>query len=340
MKKACFLLMAVWLSFAFLALGLPKVQAASIKLTYSNFFPPSHIQSQLVDSWCREVETRTKGSVTVTHYPGQKLTKAAECYEGVVKGRSDLGLSVLSYTPGNRFPVMGTVDLPLGYTSGKVATAVANEVYRKFRPKELSDTKVMYLHAHGPGLINTRGKAVRKMEDMKKLKFRTTGPAAEVVKALGAIPVSAPMPECYQMIRSGKADGSMHPVESHKGWKLAEVENYLTAAYSVSYTVTFFVIMNKEKWDALPQNIKVILEEINNEWLLQHGEAWDTSDMEGMQFFLSKGGQLIGLESSEAARWKMAIDPIIQDYARSLEEKGLKGQDIVNFTISTLNSMQ
>ena len=175
---------------------------------------------------------------------------------------------------------------------------------------------------------------------MKKLKFRTTGAAAQVVKALGGIPVSAPMPECYQLIKSGKADGSTHPLESHKGWKLAEVENYLTAAYSISYTITFFVVMNKDKWDALPQDIKVILEEINNEWLLQHGEAWDTSDTEGLQFFLAQGGQLIGLESSEAARWKMAIAPIIEDYAKSLDEKGLKGQEIVNFTISTLNSMQ
>jgi TRAP-type C4-dicarboxylate transport system substrate-binding protein len=98
--------------------------------------------------------------------------------------------------------------------------------------------------------------------------------------------------------------------------------------------------MNKDKWDALPQDIKVIFEEINNEWLLQHGEAWDTSDMEGMQFFLAHGGQLIGLESSEAERWKTAITPIIDGYAKSLDEKGLKGREIVDFTISTLNSMQ
>jgi hypothetical protein len=59
-----------------------------------------------------------------------------------------------------------------------------------------------------------------------------------------------------------------------------------------------------------------------------------------MQFFLAHGGQLIGLESSEAARWKMAIAPIMEGYAKSLDEKGLKGQEIVDFTISTLNSMQ
>jgi TRAP-type C4-dicarboxylate transport system substrate-binding protein len=175
---------------------------------------------------------------------------------------------------------------------------------------------------------------------MKGLRFRTTGAAALIVKAMGGIPVPVPMPECYELIKSGKANGSTHPAESHKGWKLAEVENYVTAAYCISYTTTFFVIMNKDKWNALPQDIKVIIEQINNEWLLQHGEAWDTSDMEGLQFFLAQGGQLIGLESSEAARWKMAIAPIIEDYAKSLDEKGLKGQEIVNFTISTLNSMQ
>jgi TRAP-type C4-dicarboxylate transport system substrate-binding protein len=339
MRKAYFVLMAVCIGLPLYGWVTLEAQAASIKLTYSNFFPANHIQSQLVDSWCKEVQTRTKGRVSVKHYPNQTLTKAAECYEGVVKGRSDLGFSVLSYTP-DRFPVMATVDLPLGYTSGKVATAVANEVYRKFRPKELSDTKVMYLHAHGPALINTRGKAVSKLEDMKKLKLRTTGAATQVVKTLGGIPVSAPMPECYQLIKSGKVDGSTHPVEAYKGWKLAEVENYLAATYSIAYTLSFFVVMNKDKWDALPQDIKVIIEEINNEWLLQHGEAWDTSDVEGMQFFLAHGGRVIGLESSEAARWKMAIAPVIEDHVKSLNEKGLKGQEIVDFTISTINNMQ
>jgi len=339
MKKACSALMVVLMALAFVGWVTVKAQAASIKLTYSNFFPAAHIQSQLVDSWCREVETRTKGRVNIKHYPGQTLTKAGECYEGVVKGRSDLGLSVLSYTQ-DRFPVMGTVDLPLGYTSGKVATAVANEVYRRFSPKELSDSKVMYLHAHGPALVNTRGKPVRRLEDMKGLRFRTTGAAALIVKAMGGIPVSIPMPECYQLIQSGKANGSTHPAESHKGWKLAEVENYVTASYCISYTATFFVIMNKDKWNALPQDIKGIIEQINNDWLLQHGEAWDSIDAEGMRYFLDNGGQIIGLERTEATRWKMAVAPIIDDYAKILNEKGLNGQEVVDFTIKTLNSMQ
>jgi len=339
-KKVCFVLMAVCIGSAFVAPVAVRAQAGPIQLTYSNFFPSVHVQSRLVDSWCKEVETRTKGRVKIKHYPGQTLTKSDECYEGVVKGRSDLGFSVLAFTQA-RFPVMATVDLPLGYASGKVATAVANEVFRHFKPKELSDTEMMYLHALGATILATKGKAVKKLEDIKGLKIRTAGITISlVIKALGGIPISLPMPEYYQMIKSGKANGSTHPFEAFKGWKLADVEDYATAAYSVSSAITFFVVMNKDKWKALPEDIKTIIREINEEWIPQHGEAWDTIDAEGVRYFLENGGRIIGLDRSEAARWKMAVAPIIEDYVKTLNEKGLNGQEIVDFTIRTLNSMQ
>ena len=59
--------------------------AKTVKLTYSNFFPPTHIQSKLAESWCREVEKRTNGRVKVEYYPGGTLTKAPQCYDGVVE---------------------------------------------------------------------------------------------------------------------------------------------------------------------------------------------------------------------------------------------------------------
>jgi TRAP-type C4-dicarboxylate transport system substrate-binding protein len=339
-KKACLVVMAVCIWFAIAPLGISNAQTGpTIRLTYSNFFPAAHIQSKLVDSWCKEVNAKTNGRVIVEHYPGQQLTKATECYEGVVQGKSDLGFSMCAYTA-ERFPVMGAVDLPLGYSSGKVATAVANEVYRKFKPKELSDTKVMYLHAHGPGFINTRVKAVKRLEDMKGLRLRAHGASARVVEALGGIAVSRPMPEAYDMIKKGVVFGAVHPFEAHDGWKMAEVDDYVTVCYSIAYTSTFFVVMNKDKWNSLPKDIQLIIEEINNEWVAQHGEAWDTSDEVGMRVFLDQGNMIIGLDKQEAARWKRAIAPVIDDYVEYLNKKGFNGKEIVDFTINTLNSTQ
>jgi TRAP-type C4-dicarboxylate transport system substrate-binding protein len=340
MKKQIFtvlLIICVGLTFGFMSPA--TAEAASVKLTYSNFFPPGHIQSKLAESWCQEVEKRTNGQVTVEYFPGQTLTKARQVYDGVVEGISDVGFSVLAYTRG-RFPVMAAVDLPLGYTSGTVATKVINAVYKKFMPEELMDTQVMYLHAHGPGLIHTKSKPVRKMEDMQGLKFRGHGTSAAVVKALGGTPVPKPMPETYQMLQKGVVDGAVYPFEANKGWKLGEVTRFATADFSAAYTTSFFVVMNKDKWNAISADNQKIIEQINMEWADKHGEAWDTSDAKGIVFFLNQGGQIIGLDGKEAERWKKAVAPIISDYAADMTKKGFNGTEIVEFTIETLNSLQ
>ena len=134
--------------FAALVLGsvAPAPSAAEMTLTYSNFFPPTHVQSQLAESWCKEVEKRTEGRIKVQYFAGQTLTKAKQTYDSVVDGIADVGLSVLAYTQG-RFPVMSAIDLPFGYPSGVVATAVANDLYNELKPKEFEDTQVMYFRS-------------------------------------------------------------------------------------------------------------------------------------------------------------------------------------------------
>ena len=41
-----------------------------INLTYSIFFPPTHVQCKLADEWAAEVANRTGDRVKVTVYPG------------------------------------------------------------------------------------------------------------------------------------------------------------------------------------------------------------------------------------------------------------------------------
>lgn len=336
-KRLSWLVPVLFPVWSIMVSGPTTARASEIKLTYSNFFPPTHVQSSLAEAWCREVEKRTNGRVRVEYYAGQTLTQAKQCYDGVVTGMSDIGLSVLAYTRG-RFPVMSTIDLPLGYPSGKVATAVINKVYRELKPKELSDTEIMYLHAHGPGLLHTKGKPVRKLEDLKGLKIRGHGTSALVIKALGGTPVPKPMPETYQMLQKGVVDGAVYPLEANKGWKLGEVTDCLTAAFSAAYTTAFFVAMNKDKWEALPEDIREVIRQINEAWVVKHGDAWDESDMEGLRYFLNQGGQVIGLDREESARWKQAVAPIIDEHVETLGKKGLDGRKIVDLTLKALTA--
>jgi TRAP-type C4-dicarboxylate transport system substrate-binding protein len=330
--KSRFVVLAVMFSLGvFCVMGCLSVSSAQkpIKLTYSCFFPATHIQSKLADAWGKEIEKRTKGKVVIEYYPGQTLTKADQCYDGVVNGISDIGFSVLGYTRG-RFPLMEVVDLPLGYKSGMQATKVVNAVYDHFKGKVLTDTQVMYLHAHGPGFVNTRGTAVRKLEDMKGLKIRAHGTSAKVVKALGGTPVGMPMPETYSALQKGVVDGAMYPLEANKGWKLADVIDFVTEDFAAAYTTSFFVVMNKDKWKALPADVQKIILEINKEWIPKHGAAWDQSDKEGLEFLLEKKKQVIKLDDKEMARWGAAVKPVLVDYVTEMKKKNLPGQEAVD----------
>lgn len=328
MKRNAWVLITVFcLEVALISLGAHQAEAGPIKLTYSNFFPPFHVQSQLAESWCNEVEKRTSGRVVVEYFPKGTLTKANQNYDGVVTGLSDIGMSCFAYTRG-RFPVIEALDLPLGYPSGKAATAVANEFVRKFNPKEIQDTQVMYVHAHGPGIIHTvKNHPVKTLEDLKGLKLRGTGTSALFLQALGGTPVGRPMPECYQMLQKGVVDGASYPFEANKGWRLGEVTKYATAAFSAAYTTTFFVVMNKDKWQSLPADVRDIIGKINAEWAVKHGEAWDTSDMVGIQFFLNQGGTIFGLDSREAAGWAKAVAPVAEKYVAGMKKKGFNNPD-------------
>jgi TRAP-type C4-dicarboxylate transport system substrate-binding protein len=319
--------MGMVLVFASVA-ALPSALAETT-LNYSSFFPPTHIQSQLAESWCKEVEKRTEGRVKVQYFAGQTLTKAKQTYDSILDGIADVGTSALAYTKG-RFPVMSAIDLPFGYPSGVAATAAANDLYMKLKPVEFDDTQVMYFNAHGPGFIHTRDTAVRSLEDLKGLKIRSTGMSANVVKALGATPVPMPMPDSYQALQKGVVDGSAYPVEANKGWKLGEVVKYVTYAYPAAYTTCFFVVMNKDKWRSLDPKDQKIIGEINREWAVKHGEAWDTSDKDGEGFFLSRdGNEIISVDDGEAAKWGEAVAHLIDEYAKELDGKGVDGTTVV-----------
>ncbi|OQA24760.1 MAG: C4-dicarboxylate-binding periplasmic protein precursor [Verrucomicrobia bacterium ADurb.Bin345] len=309
----------------------PEAQAQEpvkpIELSYSIFFPPSHIQAKTAEEWSREVEKRTGGRVKITTYPGGSLTKAPQCYDGVVNGISDIGMSCFAYTLG-RFPLLEGLDLPLGYPDGLAASRIATEMVRKYAPQEVADVKVLYIHAHGPGILASR-KPVRSLDDMRALKVRATGLSAMIVEALGGTPVAMSQPETYEALQKGVVEATLCPIETLKGWKQGEVIKSVTDSSGIGYTTAMFVVMNKGKWDSLPADIQKIITQVCDEWVDKHGEAWNEADREGDAFVKELGHEIIPLSAEEATRWKVAVAPILNDYVKAATDKGLPGGDFL-----------
>jgi TRAP-type C4-dicarboxylate transport system substrate-binding protein len=309
-----------------------------IGLKFSNFFPAPHMMSQLADQWCKEVEKRTNGKVKVSYYPGATLTPANQTYDSVMKGIADIGMADFSYTRG-RFPLMEVIYLPLGYKSAAVATGMVNGLYAKFHPKELDDVKLLYIHAHGPGILHTK-KPVEKLEDLKGMKIRSTGFTAKIVQTLGSAPVGMPMTESYDALSKGVADGIVCPYEAMKGWKLGEVVKYHTEDYGTSYTSGFFVAMNKQKWNSLPPDVQKVFDEVSKEWIGKTGKAWDDIDKEGKQVVMARGNKIIVLSAQEQARWVQVLKPLFDEYVKVAKEKNVPGAEALKFCQDYLTANQ
>ena len=330
MRKNLFVLTVLgMLAVALVVLTGPAQAAETVQLTYSIFFPATHGNTILATEWAKEIEKRTNGAVKINMFPGGTLTPADQCYDGVVKGISDIGMSVCSYTAG-RFPLTEVIDMPLGYKNGKQVTLLCNAYYKKFKPKEFDDVKIMYLHGHGPGIFHTK-KPVEKMEDLKGMKIRCTGTSKKVVSALGATPVAMPQPETYDALQKGVVDGVVSPIETLKGWKFGEVVKSSTENFGSSYSLAFFVAMNKKKWDSLPKDVQETIEKINDEWIQKTAQKWDEFDVEGKKLTLEKGNKVIELSKEEDERWKKAVQPVLAEYVEAMKAKGLPGDEALKF---------
>jgi TRAP-type transport system periplasmic protein len=294
-----------------------------IKLSYSIFFPPTHIQCTTAEEWAKEIEKRTDGRVNITIYPGGSLTKAPDVYEGVVNGVSDLGMSCFAYTRG-RFPLLEGLDLPLGYPDGATATQLANEMVQKYEPEEVADTHLLYIHAHGPGILASK-KPVTKLEDVAGLKIRATGLSSKVVASLGGAPVGMSQPETYEALQKGVAEATLCPVETLKGWKQGEVIEYVIDTSCIGYTTAMFVTMNKDVWNKLPADIQQIFTEVSEAWIEKHGAAWDQADAEGREFVAKLGKKTISLDEAEQARWREKVAPVLDEYVDNMAAKNLPG---------------
>ena len=176
MKKAITMSSIIFLIFLFLGFDCTVNQAQEkvVRLNYQTFHPATHWSVPLNKEWINEIDKNTGGTVKITRYDMGLLSPQAQTYDSLVKGVIDIGETVLQYSPG-RFPFMEIADVPLGGKNANALAHLMNELYKRYKPKEFDDVKVLYFHTNCPYRLHTTKRPVHRLEDLKGLKVRTTG---------------------------------------------------------------------------------------------------------------------------------------------------------------------
>ncbi|MBI5575363.1 MAG: TRAP transporter substrate-binding protein [Deltaproteobacteria bacterium] len=304
----------------------PVLSADPIKLTYANFPPAPTFPCVQMEHWVKEVEKRTGGKVKVQTFPGGTLLPAKNIFDGVISGLADIGNFAMSYQPG-RFPVSEAVDLPLGFTNARVASLTLYDLIEKYKPKEFEKVKILTLFTCPPMNIMTKT-PVRSLADLKGMELRVAGTSAEIIKRLGGIPVAMPQSDTPEALQKGVVKGHVSSMEILKDFKFAAyTPNATVANLSV---VTFAVVMNKEKWNSLPADVKKVLDDMRRDHAMWTGNYVDNHVAESLDWSKKNHNlQLFSLSASDTATVKGLLQPMVDDYVKRISAQGLDGKKIV-----------
>jgi TRAP-type C4-dicarboxylate transport system substrate-binding protein len=277
--------------------------------------------------FAKELEERTKGRVKITIYGGEALGKAKDHYDNAVNGITDIALFIQGYTPG-RFPLTQVIELPIGVPSAKVGSRVIWELYGKYLKQEYPGVKLFTLWTHEPGHVHMARKPVHTLEDLRGLRLRSPGPIqTALVRELGASPLTMPVPELYDALNRGMADGTVIGFSAVKDFKLYEVLKHHTITNL--YVMTMGLAMNLKAWNSLPPDIQKIMEELIGARLSEMaGNSFDKYDALGKEEAKRVGAEIYTLPPGEKKRWGERIRPVNEKWVKDMEAKGLPGRKI------------
>jgi len=301
-------------------------EADPITLSYANFPPAPTFPCVQMERWKEEVEKRTAGKVVINTYPGGTLLDAKEMIDGVIEGQADIGCLSMAYQPG-RFVITNATSLPLGIPNARVGSLVLWDLYQKYQPESFQKVKVLTMFTTAPSNIMSKV-PVRSLEDIKGLDLRASGGAAQILKAWGANQVGMPMPETPEALQKGVVQGLFTSLEVMKDFKFAEICRYVTRTDTAIYP--FAVVMNLDTWNALPEDVQKVMEDLSVEQAEWTGTYMDSHVEEAINWSKETYQvEFIDIPAAEKVKWDELLAPMTTDWIKAMSEQGFPAESIV-----------
>jgi len=313
------------------AIAAAQPSFAQTTLTMSSWVSPQHHLTRVVlAGWAADVEKATNGRLKFQMLPKHPAA-APGTFDAVRDGLVDVSYVTASYTPARHvLPLLA--ELPGSGDTAEINSVAYSRIYWKYFHKvgEYNGVKLLGVFTHGPGQMFTK-KPVKGIADIQGLKIRTGGGIAEAVgKALGTSAFVKPAPESYELLSSGVADGTFFPLESIASFKLETVIGQGTMFPGGMYSSAFGFFMNQGKWDKLSKEDQAAIDKLSYEHLARFaGKSWDEADKVGLEAMKKAGVPVVNADPAFVAEVRKRSEPIIDDWVKKANAKGLDGAKIL-----------
>ena len=236
---------------------LPALAQDKIIIKFSHVVAPDTPKGKAAAKFEELAETYTKGAVDIEVYPNSQLYKDKEEMEALQLGAVQMLAPSLA-----KFGPLGVqdfevFDLPFIFPSYDALHSVTNGEAGKALLAKLDDKGITGLAFWDNGFkIMSANSPLNVTDDFLGLKMRIQSSKVleAQMNALGAVPQVMAFSEVYQALQTGVVDGTENPPSNMYTQKMHEVQKHATVS-NHGY-LGYAVIVNKQFWDGLPDDVR------------------------------------------------------------------------------------
>lgn len=306
-----------------------KDDAGPFTLRFSHPAPPSSPAHIAWEGSTNGLEAMTDGAVKAQMFPSGSLHGYAEGFVAASTGITDFAACYASAEP-NAFPSDRIFNLPFILPSrADLGTVVVFELRDHYLANYKNQNTIFGGKTVLTGTNLMTKEPVEKLEDLKGMKI-ATGSAnnAEVLEALGAVPVTMTFRDYYTSLQSGLVDGLLWNDTFFGAYKIHEVTNYHTRIELLQSGIE--TCLSPAFHDRLPDDLKPVV----NHWaqltsMVNSQLGVMEASAKAQKVFAENDVVMITLDDAERQRWIDAVQPVVEKNIEEAEAKGVPARQMI-----------
>jgi TRAP-type C4-dicarboxylate transport system substrate-binding protein len=315
--------------------GVPTADAKTYELRWSDIGPPRGPRADALMWWAEQLEKRSDGQIKIKFFWGQSLIKAKDNLRALGSGLVETAQLIATYTPAE-LPVWNYAGLPFGINDEWVGMRTWAELHRTDKDllAEAKRNKFVFLfnNTTGPVHLLTTNQAITSVEQLKGKKIRTTGGWTNLMKELGAVPVTIGFGELYAALERGTVDGTINYTPFVKSYKHFEVAGHLTETF-MGQVLSYGGGISARVFEGMPKNLQDLLLKVSDEYMEVYAKNQLEDTAQAKKDLIAgidgKKVQFHALTEEERKRWSDASKVFFDEWIARMEKTGMDAKGFV-----------
>ncbi|HUV53396.1 MAG TPA: TRAP transporter substrate-binding protein DctP [Dehalococcoidia bacterium] len=273
----------------------------------------------------------SKGRLKIKAFSSGEIVPTVEILDAVASGVLDMGWFCGAYVS-DKIPIAAVeFGLPFSWTD------VGLDVYNIFWERGLLDLVREAYGEHGVyyvGPVHTAPYSLlakteaRGIEDLRKMKIRSTGITAKALNNAGIPTVYVPVEETYVALATGTIDGVVYGgAGDYRDTKFYEVAKYYYRP-PIMASSTCNVLVNMDVWNSLPSDLQAILVYGTSDYSQWMAFNYLDFEYQALEEMGKQGLKVVTLPDETVAELVEAALPLWDEVAAS-SPRAAKGVEIV-----------